>query len=84
MSEDKEWTEKNYADLSNARVDAGFDRLDEVMAIIINEGHLNYFEVQTILAMMHKKVERNNIDQYLIEACDRFCKKQNKEDLEGR
>jgi hypothetical protein len=79
-----EESEKHYVDLSNERIDRAFDKFDEVMSIIVNEHHLNYFEIQTVLAMMHKKVERNNIDQYLLEACDRFCKEQNEEDLKGR
>jgi len=78
------YTEKNYANLSNARVDAGFDIIDFAMEEVINAHHLNYYEVLTILAMMGAKVHRNNIDQYLIETVTRFQQKMNKEDEEGK
>ena len=83
MSED-EFTEKNYAGMSNARIDAGFDVLDRVMIEIINEHHLNYYEVLTIFALMQKKVERNNMDQYLTETVTRFQQNMNKDDEEGK
>jgi hypothetical protein len=78
------WTEKNYADLSNARVDAGFDILDEAMVTIINKHHLNYYEALTILALMSKKIERNNMDQYLTETVTRFSQRMNREDEAGK
>ena len=83
MSEDN-YEEKNYAGLSNARVDAGFDLIDEAMCKVINKHHLNYYEVLTVLAMMTAKVERNNIEQYLLETVTRFQQKTNREDEEGK
>ena len=54
------------------------------MEKIINETHLNFFEVLTILEMMATKVRRNNIDQYLLETVTRFQEMLNKEDEDGR
>ena len=76
--------EKNYANLSNTRVDTGFDILDDAMVKIINEQHLNYYEVLTIIALLGAKVERNNIDQYLMETCTRFQQKMNDDDEAGK
>lgn len=75
---------EGYANLSNERVNKGFDLIDEAMVNIINEHHLNYYEILTILAMMSAKVERNNIDQYLLETVTRFQEHMNSEDEEGR
>jgi len=76
--------EKNYANLSNTRVDTGFDILDDAMVKIINEQHLNYYEVLTIIALLGAKVERNNIEHYLIETCTRFQQKMNDDDEAGK
>lgn len=83
MSKDN-YNEKNYTDMSNARIDAGYDVLDRAMEIVFNKHHLNFFEALTILAMMDTKIKQNNISQYLIETCTRFQKKMNEEDEKGR
>lgn len=75
---------RHYVDISNDRLDSGFDQLDTAMEKIINETHLNFFEVLTILEMMATKVRRNNIDQYLLETVTRFQEMLNKEDEDGR
>ena len=75
---------RHYADISNDRLDAGFDQLDMSMEKIVNETHLNFFEILTILEMMATKVRRNNIDQYLLETVTRFQEMLNKEDQDGR
>jgi hypothetical protein len=73
---------EHYADISNDRLDKGFDMLDEVMEKIFNEHHLNFFEGLTVLSMMETKLKRNNIDQYLLETVTRFQENINKEDEE--
>ena len=66
------------------KINIGYDLLDSAMEEIINEHHLNYFEILTILAMMDSKVKQKNISQYLIETVTRFQEKFNKEDQELR
>ncbi len=83
MSEDKE-TAKHYIDMSNERIDRGFDVLDKAMCEIMNELHLNVFEAYTVLSMMETKIRRNNIDQYLLETVTRFQEKLNEDDEKGR
>jgi hypothetical protein len=58
----------------------GFDLIDEAMSKVVNEHHLNFYEILTILAMMDSKVKQNNISQYLIETVTRFQEMSNKED----
>jgi hypothetical protein len=70
--------------VSNEKIDIGFDLLDDAMAKIINEHHLNFYEILTILAMMDSKVKQNNVSQYLIETVTRFAEQSNKEDEELR
>jgi len=70
--------------INNDKINIGFDILDDTMSKIINEHHLNYFEILTILAMMDSKVKQKNISQYLIETVTRFQEKFNKEDQELR
>ncbi len=74
---------KHYINIDNNRIDAGFDVLDKTMGDIFNLHKLTYFEAQTILSMMSKKIERNNIDQYLLETVTRFQEKMNEEDEKG-
>jgi hypothetical protein len=81
MSED---SKKHYIDINNDKIDKAFDILDDTMGVIFNEHKLNYFEAQTVLSMMSKKIERNNIDQYLLETVTRFQEKINEEDEDGR
>ena len=75
---------KHYVDISNERIDKGFDELDLSMEKIINEYKLNFFEVLTILEMMSTKVRNNNVSQYLLETVTKFQELLNKEDQEGR
>lgn len=82
MSEDN-YKEKNYVNMSNARIDAGFDILDDALARAINDHKLNYYEILTITAMLDSKVKQNNISQYLLETVTRFQEKINREDEEG-
>ena len=70
--------------MDSDRIDKAFDMLDEVMEKIVNEHHLNVFEVLTVLTMMDQKISRNNIDQYLLETVTRFQEKLNEEDERGR
>lgn len=74
---------KHYADISNDRLDKGFDILDEAMEKIFNQYKLNFFEGLTILSMMETKLKRNNIDQYLLETVTRFQEKMNEDDVKG-
>ncbi|KKN46018.1 hypothetical protein LCGC14_0677120 [marine sediment metagenome] len=83
MSKDN-FNEKNYNDMSNARIDAGYDVLDKAFEVIFNKHHLNFFEALTVLAMMDVKIKQNNISQYLIETVTRFQQKMNREDEEGK
>jgi len=78
------FNEKNYNDMSNARIDAGYDVLDKAFEVIFNKHHLNFFEALTVLAMMDVKIKQNNISQYLIETVTRFQQKMNREDEEGK
>jgi len=70
--------------IDNDKISTGFDVLDLAMEKVVNEHHLNYYEILTILAMMDSKVKQNNISQYLIETVTRFQQQSNKEDKEGR
>ncbi len=84
LSEHNHDEERHYVEISNDRLDKGFDQLDYAMEKIINETKLNFFEILTILEMMATKVRRNNIDQYLLETVTRFQEMLNKEDEDGR
>ncbi len=66
--------------VSNEKISSGFDILDEAMAKVVNDLHLNFYEILTILSMMDTKVKQNNISQYLIETVTRFQEQINKED----
>lgn len=77
-------SEDHYVDINNDRIDGAFDIIDEAMAKIFNELHLNMFEALTVLTMMQSKIQRNNIDQYLLETCTRFQEKLNEDDEKGR
>lgn len=79
-----EKSEKHYINLSNVRIDKGFDIIDEAMGKVFNELHLNMYEATTILDMLRNKIQRNNIDQYLLETCTRFQERMNEEDEKGR
>lgn len=81
MSEE---SKKHYIDISNDRIDKGFDIVDAALGSAFNELKLNYFEGQMVLSMLSKKLERNNIDQYLLETCTRFQERMNEEDEKGR
>jgi len=70
--------------INNDKINIGFDLIDEAMAKAVNEHHLNFYEILTILAMMDAKVKQNNISQYLIETVTRFQEQTNKEDQELR
>ena len=70
--------------IDNEKINIGFDEIDEAMAKVVNEHHLNFYEILTILAMMDSKVKQNNISQYLIETVTRFQQQSNKEDKELR
>ncbi len=74
----------HYADISNVRIDRGFDILDKAMCEVMNELHLNIFEAYTVLSLMEIKLRRNNIDQYLLETVTRFQEKINEDDEKGR
>ena len=70
--------------VNNDKINIGFDLIDDAMAKVVNEHHLNFYEILTILAMMDAKVKQNNISQYLIETVTRFQQQSNKEDKELR
>tara|TARA_R110000851_G_scaffold190700_1_gene341419 strand:+ start:1339 stop:1560 length:222 start_codon:yes stop_codon:yes gene_type:complete len=70
--------------VDNDKISTGFDVLDEAMEQIVNEYHLNFYEILTILAMMDSKVKQNNTTQFLLETVTRFQEQQNKEDEELR
>ena len=70
--------------VNNDRITEGFDLLDSAMEKIVNEHHLNFYEILTILAMMDSKVKQNNTTQYLLETVTRFQEQTNKEDQELR
>ena len=70
--------------VNNDRITEGFDLLASAMEKIVNEHHLNFYEILTILAMMDSKVKQNNTTQYLLETVTRFQEQTNKEDQELR
>jgi hypothetical protein len=76
--------DKHYLNLSNERIDKGFNEIDIAMGKVVNEHKLNIFEVLTVLEMMATKVRQNNIDQYLLETVTRFQELLNREDEHGR
>ena len=80
MSEEGDHTPKHYINMSNERIDRGFDILDEAMVKITGNLKLNYYEILTILTMMETKVTNNNHAQYLLETVTRFQQKLNEED----
>jgi len=70
--------------INNDKINTGFNIIDEALSKIVNEHHLNYFEILTIIAMMDTKIKQNNISQYLLETVTRFQEKSNREDEELR
>lgn len=70
--------------IDNEKVDIAFDLIDAAMEEAVNENHLNYYEILTVLTLMDTKVKQNNISQYLIETVTRFQKQCNEEDEELR
>lgn len=75
---------KHYINMSNERIDRGFDILDKAMVEITGTLKLNYYEILTILTMMETKVINNNHAQYLLETVTRFQQKLNEEDEKGK
>ena len=77
-------SDKHYLDMSNERIDKGFDILDSALEKMFNEVKMNMFEALTVLDMLKLKIQRNNIDQYLLETVTRFQERMNEEDAKGR
>ena len=75
---------KHYVRMDGDRMDKAFDILDIAVEKIVNELHLNVFEVTAVIGMMEQKISRANIDQYLLETVTRFQEKLNEEDERGR
>lgn len=73
----------HYIDISNDKINDGFDMLDTMMERVLYELELNMFEACTILDLMKLKIQRNNIDQYLLETVTRFQEEMNDEDAKG-
>ena len=70
--------------INNDKISIGFDIIDEAISKIVNDHHLNFYEILTIIAMMDSKIKQNNITQYLLETVTRFQEKSNREDEELR
>ena len=66
--------------VDNDKISIGFDVIDEAMEKVVNEHHLNFYEILTILAMMDSKIKQNNTTQYLLETVTRFQEQTNKDD----
>ena len=84
MSDDTHYHEKNYVNISNARIDAGFDILDVAMKKICNEHFLTYYEILIILSMMEAKIKNHETSQYFLDNITKFTDKINEDAEEGK
>jgi hypothetical protein len=72
--------DKHYLRMDSVLIDKAFVVMDDAMAVIFNEHKLNMFEALTVLEYMATKLRRNNIDQFMLETCNRFSKNMNEDD----
>lgn len=66
--------------LDKEKIDKAYRRLDDMMAVMVNELDLNYYEIMIVFAMMDGNVKNQNISQYLIENVTRFGSLLNQQD----
>lgn len=79
-----EYKEKNYLDISNARIDAGLEIIDKAFAEMVKEHHLTFFEMLSVLAGMEAKLKNHETAQYFLDNITKFVDKENCEATEGR
>jgi len=79
-----EYKEKNYLDLSNARIDAGLDIIDRAFEEMSKTHHLNFFEMLSVLSAMEAKLKNHETAQYFLDNITKFADKVNCEDKDGR
>lgn len=66
--------------LDQEKIDKAYRRLDDMMAVMVNELDLNYYEILIVFAMMDGNIKNQNISQYLIENVTRFGSLLNQQD----
>ena len=81
---DDHFHEKNYLDISNARIDAGLEIIDEAFERMAKEHHLTFFEMLSVLAGMEAKLKNHETAQYFLDNITKFADKYNCEDKDGR